>query len=599
MVDLKSMTVIALRQYAKENKITLGTGLSKSEIIDKIQAALGSDNEQNSFLESPSISSPVNEPGEDMFEEDEDEDEEDATEDSSDYGKKVPPIKPGPHNDIVYSTKPAWQARSAPAPKGARPYVAPESGWSPASSPSRFGPATTTPNRFGPATATASPSARFGPSVQSQSTTAQSPSPSPRSQMAAPSRQDEAARNSAPSSSQTAGKNWQPPKSVAGPTPSFSELTVSELLGDGKGILEVLPDGFGFLRDDTFSSTPKDIYVSNAQIKRFSLRTGDLIEGRVRLQKEGERYSALLYITSINGQPAEEQDQSDFQTLTAIYPNRIIPLKKSFSSPFAKTYSLSTLFAPIGFGQRALVVINQNLSSASLFIEYANMLDLSNQDNSALLAVAFNRSPEDCTELKNYFEGESFISSFTQTPDVHIRMAELALGRAQRLTEKGKDVIMIVDNIGALTAAYQALSMQNIRGSAMSLAPSALNRTLHFFGSARNTAEGGSLTIIASYYHSQSELDDHMVKELSFAANSCLYTDYIHENNSLDLDYLKSFTRKNDLLLDQKTFLLLKGFLNKASGVSKEDVNAFLKSVISSSSSIKDMKDKIAAWSGK
>lgn len=563
MVDLQTMTVVALRQFAKEHKITLGTGISKAEMIRKIQSAISDSDEAPSLpvktIEAPpTFAAPLTEPKPEA---------------------KAPIVKPGPHNDIVYSTKPAWQARSTP-PRSPRAQDDTRRTASQNNYTNRFGPsASATASRFGPAASQAPSPVQTSPKEGAPGAhfIDNSGPPSPKK-----GRQDPL-----PSS---------PPKTVTGPVPSFSELTVSELLGDGKGVLEVLPDGFGFLRDDTFSSSPKDIYVSNAQIKRFALRTGDQIEGRVRLQKDGERYSALLYIISINGQPAQEQEPSNFNDLTPVYPNRFLPMKESLVSSFEQNFSLSSFFAPIGYGQRSLLVVDRNLTSCSLIGEFMSMLALEEESNTVVLGVCFNRSPEDITECKKQFTGETFISTFTQTPDVHIRMSELALGRAQRLAEKGKDVIMLVDNLGALTTAYQALSLQNIRGSANALSPSALSRTLHFFGAARNSIEGGSLTIIASFSHTHSDLDKALAKELVFASNNCLFADYAYEDNFFTFDLMKSFTKRKELIFDEKALKLNRALIAKANTLTPEEFSAALEEIAAASSSVKQMRQKLTAW---
>ncbi|NLB90353.1 MAG: hypothetical protein GX786_03940, partial [Clostridiales bacterium] len=517
MTDLQNMTVVALRQFAKDNQIKLGTGLSKAEIITKIESALKSakptsndsiDLSAGGTQSDPSKENPVSE----------------ETDDVSD----IPPIKPGPHNDIVYSAKPAWQAKP----------VAPK--------PTRSAPSTVYQSRFGPSAAT--PPARFGPGSPAAAPAQTTFSPPPRFQ---PPQTNYSRQDPSLSSVQGSGRQSErqdspafpnPPKSIAGPLPSFAELTSLESLYDGKGILEVLPDGFGFLRDDTFSSSPKDIYVSNAQIKRFSLRTGDQVEGKIRTEKDGERYNALLYITNINGLPAEEQVSArSFYDLTPIYPDTLIPLN-NLPADFSSFFTFSSYFSPIGYGQRALVSFDEGVHGAEEMVAASRAFTISSHTSSVVIGLFFSQTPEDSTLIKESFQGEAFVSTFDQPPDAHVRMAELLLGRAQRQAAQGKNVLLIVDNIGALTAAYQGLSMQNIRGSALALSPGALSRTLKLFGSGRNIREKGSLTIIASYYLSADPLSVSLQKELLKAANCHIFPKQHSSSSFIYLDCLKGQT---------------------------------------------------------
>lgn len=598
MVDLTGMTVVALRQFAKENKIVLGTGLPKSEIIEKIQAALDATEKQGSFLDSStSADSKSRKKAEDENIEEEPKTKEAQEQEADNAFPKVPPIKPGPHNDIVYSTKPAWQARPVPPTRtGRHPSI--DSGRSGAfnQQPSRFGPASvTSPTRLSPPAAAASN--RFGPANQGAVI-----QPSQGLQGATP-RQEESSRAEVPPALQGISRDnrsWQPPKSIGGPVPSFHELTTSESLGDGKGILEVLPDGFGFLRDDSFSSSSKDIYVSNAQIKRFSLRTGDQIEGKVRLQKDGERYSALLYINKINGLPAEEQQlEESFSQLTPAYPNQPIAFREA-GNHLAGRFAMARIFAPLGFGQRSLITLDNETAFGSLIPQLSALVDVQADPSIHLISLFFNQSPENAPILKADENKEVFVSTFDQPADVHVRMADLVLGRAKRLTEKGKKVILFVDNIAALTHAYQALSLQNIRGSAFALAPSALGRTLQFFGTARNTLEAGSLTMIAVFHtgaSSISSINTLLHPELVAAANCNLFA------RSADLfdqeyafDYLKGATKKAELLLSSPHQTMVKAVKSNETTISHEEISQFLNEVATTGKSTADMISRIKKW---
>ncbi len=567
MIDLQSMTVVALRQFAKENQITLGTGLSKAEIIHKIQSALN-----NSPTDLQKESTATHTGSEAISSREKAEKEAKEEKDSL-----SPPIKPGPHNDIVYSATPAWQARSSTPKSRSGSEVKRSQG---GLSPMRFGPGSTTaPTRFGPESGSSPSLTRFGPSSTSVVSVLSQGNENVGRKTAAP-----------PPTGQFT------PKTVAGPTPSFSELTVSELLGDGKGILEVLPDGFGFLRDDSFSSSPKDIYVSNAQIKRFSLRTGDQVEGRVRLQKDGERYSALIYITSINGQSPEEQTKSEFAQFIPTYPNRLIPLKESLTTSFAQTFALSQSLAPLGFGQRSLIVGENFLFTPSLFWELKEVFDFSQEENHAIIGICLNQSPEDAAELKAHFPHEFFVSSFEQTPDVHIRVTDLALGRAQRLVENGKDVLLFVDNIGALALAYQSLSLQNIRGSATALSPSALSRTMQFLGAARNTSEKGSLSIISTFYLKEDTFDQMLLPYLVQGANNTLFFRYSPYQNRYYMDLEKSMTKKAERLLSKSTLQVNQILKQVFSNLSSAEIENFYQNHIFQKDTLTQSQKALASW---
>ena len=278
--------------------------------------------------------------------------------------------------------------------------------------------------------------------------------------------------------------------------PGLSEILAAGDCFDGEGVLEVHPDGYGFLRTNHYLSGKQDVYISNAQIRRFSLRTGDYIIGKVRPQRESDRYSAMLYITEINGShPDEMPDRPRFDELTPIYPKKRMTLSgKKENDPVLR---LIDLLSPIGFGQRALLYCSSRLDRLALIKKLAAHIS-KNHGKAHLMLLLLDQRPEDVTEMADSVACDMAYANFDETPENQARAADLALERAMRMTEQKKDVVLLVDSLTRLASACNAAAPASARTLGNGLAAGALNKPKRFFGAARNTREGGSLTIIAT-----------------------------------------------------------------------------------------------------
>ena len=282
--------------------------------------------------------------------------------------------------------------------------------------------------------------------------------------------------------------------------------------GDCEGVLEVLPDGYGFLRSDNYLPGNKDIYVSIAQIRRFGLRTGDLVTGKTRPSKEGERFLALLYITAINGiDPEEAMKRKPFEELVPIYPNERLTLEYDDGTG-AKDQNLAIrlvdLIAPIGKGQRGLIVSQPKSGKTTLLKNIANGIT-NNYPDVTLIVLLIDERPEEVTDMQRSIKGEVLYSTFDELPEHHTRVAEMAQERAMRLVEQGKDVVVLIDSITRLTRAYNITIPATGKTLSGGMDPGALHKPKRFFGAARNIENGGSLTIIATaLIETGSRMDD-------------------------------------------------------------------------------------------
>lgn len=325
--------------------------------------------------------------------------------------------------------------------------------------------------------------------------------------------------------------------------------------GDCEGVLEVLPDGYGFLRSDNYLPGNKDIYVSIAQIRRFGLRTGDLVTGKTRPSKEGERFLALLYITAINGiDPEEAMKRKPFEELVPIYPNERLTLEYDDGTG-AKDQNLAIrlvdLIAPIGKGQRGLIVSQPKSGKTTLLKNIANGIT-NNYPDVTLIVLLIDERPEEVTDMQRSIKGEVLYSTFDELPEHHTRVAEMAQERAMRLVEQGKDVVVLIDSITRLTRAYNITIPATGKTLSGGMDPGALHRPKRFFGAARNIENGGSLTIIATaLIETGSRMDDIVYEEFKGTGNMEIHLDRKLSEKRIfpAIDIYKSGTRREDLLL--------------------------------------------------
>ena len=320
-----------------------------------------------------------------------------------------------------------------------------------------------------------------------------------------------------------------------------------------EGILEIAEAGFGFLRFDNFLTSEKDIYVSPTQIRRFNLKTGDKIKGISRLPNEGEKFGALLYVLTVNGdEPGAAIKRPDFEDLTPIFPTERLTLE---DSPKDLSMRLIDLIAPIGKGQRGLIVAPPKAGKTVLLKKLANAIEKKHPEIE-MIVLLIDERPEEVTDMKRSLVngGEVIYSTFDEQPEHHVKVAEMVLARAQRLAEHGKDVVILLDSITRLARAYNLTVPSSGRTLSGGLDPGALHKPKKFFGAARNIEEGGSITILATaLVDTGSRMDDVIYEEFKGTGNMELHLDRKLSEKRIfpAMDLNKSGTRKEDLLMSQ------------------------------------------------
>jgi len=319
-----------------------------------------------------------------------------------------------------------------------------------------------------------------------------------------------------------------------------------------EGILEVLPDGYGFLRGENYLPTPKDVYISPVQIKRFRLDTGDKVKGIKRTPKEGEKFPALIYVGEVNGEhPEKAMKRPRFDDLTPIYPNERLNLETTFSE---YTMRLMDLLSPIGKGQRGMIVAPPKAGKTTILKKIANSITANNPDVE-LIVLLIDERPEEVTDMKRSIKGDVIYSTFDEVPEHHVKVAEMVLERAKRLTEQNKDVVILLDSITRLARAYNLVIPTSGRTLSGGLDPSALHKPKRFFGAARNTEDAGSLTILATaLVDTGSRMDDVIFEEFKGTGNMEVHLDRKLSEKRIfpAIDINKSGTRKEELLLSKE-----------------------------------------------
>jgi len=319
-----------------------------------------------------------------------------------------------------------------------------------------------------------------------------------------------------------------------------------------EGILEVLPDGYGFLRGENYLPTPKDVYVSPVQIKRFRLDTGDKIKGIKRTPKEGEKFPALIYVGAVNGQhPENAMKRRSFDDLTPIYPNKRLKLE---TTPNEYTMRLMDLLSPIGKGQRGMIVAPPKAGKTTILKKIANSI-VANNPEVELIVLLIDERPEEVTDMRRSIKGDVIYSTFDEVPEHHVKVAEMVLERAKRLTEQKKDVVILLDSITRLARAYNLVIPTSGRTLSGGLDPNALHKPKRFFGAARNTEDAGSLTILATaLIETGSRMDDVIFEEFKGTGNMEVHLDRKLSEKRIfpAIDINKSGTRKEELLLEKE-----------------------------------------------
>ncbi|PRX72063.1 transcription termination factor Rho [Cohnella sp. SGD-V74] len=343
-----------------------------------------------------------------------------------------------------------------------------------------------------------------------------------------------------------------------------------------EGVLEVLSEGFGFLRPINYLPSPEDIYISASQIRKFDLRTGDLVSGKCRAPKESERYFGLLQVNAVNGvAPETAAERLHFPALTPLYPQKKIKLE---TSPTHLSTRIMDLIAPVGLGQRGLIVAQPKAGKTLLLKEIANSI-ATNHPEIDLFVLLIDERPEEVTDMQRSVKGEVIASTFDEVPENHIKVAELVLERALRLVEHKRDVVILLDSITRLARAYNLVVPPSGRTLSGGIDPASFHRPKRFFGSARNIEEGGSLTILATaLVETGSRMDDIIYEEFKGTGNMELHLDRKLSERRIfpALDIRRSGTRREELLLDKEALDKLWA-IRKSMNDSMEYVEGFLK----------------------
>ncbi|MDO4555912.1 MAG: transcription termination factor Rho [Lachnospiraceae bacterium] len=381
--------------------------------------------------------------------------------------------------------------------------------------------------------------------------------------------------------------NTAPSRSGRNFIQSFDPNDISSLdSGEvANGILEVMPDGFGFIRCENYLPGDHDVYVSPAQIRRFNLRTGDIIKGNIRIKTEREKFSALLYVSSVNGfSPQDAQRRKKFEDMTPIFPNDRIRLETQNASVSMR---IVDLLSPIGKGQRGMIVSPPKTGKTTLLKEIAKSISRTYKDMN-LIVLLIDERPEEVTDIRESIEGpnvEVIYSTFDELPEHHKRVSEMVLERAKRLVEHKKDVVILLDSITRLARAYNLTVPPSGRTLTGGLDPAALHMPKKFFGAARNMREGGSLTILATaLVETGSKMDDVVFEEFKGTGNMELVLDRKLSEKRIfpAVDIQKSSTRRDDLLLDREEQEVVYALHKELSGARADDnleqiLNFFLK----------------------
>jgi transcription termination factor Rho len=321
----------------------------------------------------------------------------------------------------------------------------------------------------------------------------------------------------------------------------------------GGGVLEIVQDGIGFLRSNHFLPGPEDVYVSSSQIRRFGLRTGDMVIGQVRPPKDTEKYYGLLRVETVNGQdPETAKNRPTFESLTPIFPNRRYQLE---TKPTLLTTRLLDLIAPIGRGQRGLIVSPPKAGKTTVLKHVANAIS-ANYPEVHLMVALIGERPEEVTDMDRSVEAEVISSTFDDPVTDHVRVAEMAIERAKRLVESGRDVVVMLDSITRLTRAYNLTVPTSGRMLSGGVDPAALYPPKRFFGAARNIEEGGSLTIVATcLVDTGSRMDDLIYEEFKGTGNMELHLSRRLSDRRVfpAFEVERSSTRRDDLLLEPET----------------------------------------------
>ena len=363
-----------------------------------------------------------------------------------------------------------------------------------------------------------------------------------------------------------------------------------------EGILEVMPDGYGFLRGDNYLSSPKDVYISPVQIKRFRLDTGDKIKGIMRMPAEGEKFPALIFVGEVNGQhPENAMKRKKFDDLIPIYPDKRLKLETT-AQEF--TMRLVDLISPIGKGQRGLIVAPPKAGKTTILKKIANSITANNPEVE-LIVLLIDERPEEVTDMRRSISGDVIYSTFDELPEHHVKVAEMVLERAKRLTEQKKDVVILLDSITRLARAYNLVVPSSGRTLSGGLDPTALHKPKRFFGAARNTEDAGSLTILATaLIETGSRMDDVIFEEFKGTGNMEVHLDRKLSEKRIfpAIDINKSGTRREELLLSSEELEIAFALRKAMSNMQSADMTEQLISQIISTKNNKEFLERMKSY---
>lgn len=646
--DFSQLTVLELRKVAKAMGVQLGAGISKAGIIEKLDRARNakysdipavpmdftpipkSDDKQESPVEKAEVPAAVKD--------------EKPSESPAPANKQPVPAAAKPETAapaVAAAPKPEAEKPAAPAQPAsdARPAI---SGFRPAyqvpATPPRFGskPAyQASGNSFGnrPARPQGNDFARparpvnytrFGPAAQADSTNDRSyDAPRTTSSWAdrRPAYGTDAPRSAFGTDTPRYSRSYDAPSafdSGRARQPSFnspqrdvpSDLqsmwagSPSDMLSpaecqDGSGILELHPDGYGFLRGASLTPSNRDIYVSMAQVRRFYLRTGDFVTGKVRPQRDGDKYSAMLYITEVNGCPADSvANRPAFDALTPCYPHEHITLEVEGGSNEFLDMRLIDLVAPIGFGQRGLIHCPPAVDKAHLLSSIANAASICHPD-AVVMTLLLGGTPEDATLYRDHTHGEVIASTFDQTPENHLRITDMVLERAERLVEMKKNVILLVDSLTYLSKVYTTAAVQQGRQTIGMVNPVSLQKAKKLFGAARCLREGGSLTIFAVMnIETGSRVDDSIAEDLKGTANMELVLDTAAARAGIypPVNLLLSGTKRAELIASKEQLDGIKLIHEMLGSLRAVDMIPQLLSMLEKTTNNEDLLVRIKDW---
>ena len=359
-----------------------------------------------------------------------------------------------------------------------------------------------------------------------------------------------------------------------------------------EGILEVLPDGYGFLRGDNYLSSTRDVYISPVQIRRFRLDTGDMVKGISRC-KEGEKFPSLIFVGEVNGEhPEKAARRKRFDELTPIYPEERLKLETN-----SKEYAMRIidLISPIGKGQRGMIVAPPKVGKTTLLKKIANSITENNPEVE-LIVLLIDERPEEVTDMKRSIKGQVIYSTFDELPEHHVKVAEMVLERAKRIIEQNKDVVILLDSITRLARAYNLSIPSSGRTLSGGIDPAALHKPKKFFGAARNIENGGSLTILATaLIETGSRMDDVIFEEFKGTGNMEVHLDRKLSEKRIfpAIDINKSGTRKEDLLLNPKEYETVFALRKALNSLPVADVTEQIISQMTQTENNEEFLDKI------